>query len=261
MKIAALSRHWREGVLVLIALLALIGLMSLEPISQPAVYHDFADKRVILGIPNFADVASNIPFLVIGIMGLALCLEPRKQRASTPWAAFFVGVILVCFGSGYYHLAPENATLIGDRLPITVAFMGLFVALLSEHVNESLGRYLLLPALVVGLASVAWWHYTDDLRLYLWVQVTPLLTVPLVLILFPAKYTHRRYLLYGVGAYSLAKMAEFYDPELFALTSNTFSGHSMKHLLASLGPLFVYLMLRWRKPIAKPGPATSYRVE
>lgn len=254
MKIAALSRCWREGVLALVALLAFVGLLSLDPIRQPLAYHDFADKRIFLGIPNFANVVSNIPFFVIGVMGLAWCFTPPKTGASASWAVFFVGVVLVCFGSGYYHATPENATLVWDRLPMTLAFMGLFVALLVEHLNDSLGRYLLPPALVVGLASVGWWSYADDLRFYVWVQCLPLLTIPLVLVLFPATYTHRSYLLYGLGFYALAKIAESYDRELFALTANTFSGHSMKHVLAALGPFFVYLMLKRRKLANRPPP-------
>ncbi len=133
---------------------------------------------------------------------------------------------------------------------MTLAFMGLFVALLSEHTDESLGRFLLAPALVLGVASVGWWRYADDLRFYYWVQLAPLLLIPVLLALFSPKYTHRTYLLYGLGSYVLAKIAENYDQELFALTSNFVSGHSVKHVLAALGALFVYLMLRQRRPVA-----------
>jgi hypothetical protein len=245
---SVLKRYWREGLLILVPALSLIGFFSSESIPQDPTYHNFADQRVVAGIPNFANVASNIPFLAVGALGLVLCL--RRRGSSAPWTAFFVGIALVCFGSGYYHLLPQNATLVWDRLPITLAFMGLFVALLSEHIDESLGRLLLVPALAVGAASVGWWRYADDLRFYFWVQFTPLLVIPVLLALFSSKYTHRVYLLYGVGSYVLAKIAEIYDQELFALTSNFISGHSVKHILAALAALFVYLMLRQRRPIA-----------
>ena len=243
-----LQRYWREGLLILVPALSFIGFFSSESMPQDLTYHNFADQRVFAGIPNFANVASNILFLAIGALGFVLCL--RKNRGSAPWTTFFVGIALVCFGSGYYHLLPQNATLVWDRLPITLAFMGLFVALLSEHIDESLGRFLLVPALAVGAASVGWWRYADDLRFYYWVQFTPLLVIPVLLALFSSRYKHRMYLLYGVGSYVLAKIAEKYDHELFALTSNFISGHSVKHILAALGALFVYLMLRQRSPTA-----------
>jgi hypothetical protein len=247
----SLSRHWREATLILVSVLALVGAMSLDPIAQDLRYHDLADHRALFGVPNFANVASNLPFLIFGFIGLAFCIGPRKSGASNAWAIFFAGVALVFFGSGYYHARPSNATLVWDRLPMTVAFMALFVALLSEHVDASLERYLLLPALAVGAASVGWWYYADDLRFYAWVQFAPLLAIPLTLWLFPARYTHRLYLLYGLGFYLLAKVAEAYDREWYALTAGMLSGHSIKHLLASLSALCVYLMLRRRTPVSR----------
>lgn len=245
------NRRWREALLVLVPVLALIGMLSFEPIAQSERYHDFTDTRTLLGVPNFANVVSNLPFLVVGIAGLTLCLGARKAGARSSWATFFAGVALVSIGSGYYHAAPSSAALIWDRLPMTAAFMALLVALLSEHVAESLERYLLLPALAAGIASIGWWHYADDLRFYIWVQSAPLLVIPLVIFLFPPAYTRRVYLLYGLGFYLLAKAAELYDRELYALTHNLVSGHSIKHLLACASAFWVYLMLRRRTPLAR----------
>jgi hypothetical protein len=129
---------------------------------------------------------------------------------------------------------------------MTVAFMGLFAALLSEHLGKEFEHRLLIPAVVVGIASVVWWKVTDDLRVYIWVQLTPLLVIPYVIAVFPGRYTHRHYLLYGVGFYALAKAAEYYDRETFTLTWSVLSGHSLKHLLAAAAPFCVYLMLRRR---------------
>jgi hypothetical protein len=84
----------------------------------------------------------------------------------------------------------------------------------------------------------------------------PLVTLSFVLGMFPGRYTRRRYLLYGLGCYLLAKVTEFFDHEIFALTADMLSGHSIKHLLAALGLLFVCLMLRWREPVlaVRPSP-------
>ncbi len=245
-----LPRQWREWTLLLALLLPLALVLSVGPIPQDLNYHAFADERAYWGISNFLNVASNIPFLFVGVAGLMLCLAPPGNAVSRSWVVFFLGTGLISLGSGYYHSAPDNETLVWDRLPMTLAFMGLLTALLSEHVGERLERATLGPALVLGIASVAWWDYADDLRFYIWVQATPLLLVPLALAIYPGRYTHRRYLLYGLGSYALAKIGEFYDREIFTLTSQVVSGHALKHLLAALGIFFVYLMLRWRAPLA-----------
>ncbi|MBI4194770.1 MAG: ceramidase domain-containing protein [Betaproteobacteria bacterium] len=243
-------RYWREGILVLAALALLGGTMAVGPIPQDPGYHRFADSRAIFGVPNFLNVASNILFLAFGIVGVAFCRGPRKPRAHASWSALFFGGMLISLGSGYYHWAPDNATLVWDRLPMTLAFMGLFAALVSEHLDERLERIVLIPAVVIGAASVAWWHYTNDLGLYVWVQAVPFVAIPLMIAMFPGRYTHRSYLLYGLGFYVLAKIAEVADRELLLLTSNVLSGHSLKHLLAAFSFLVVYLMLRRREPVA-----------
>lgn len=252
-------RYWRETLLVLVPSLGLVGILLLAPIPQDPRYHHFADIRTLLGVPNFANIVSNLPFLIFGIAGLAWSFSAPRTAAWPCWATFFAGVALVCLGSGHYHAAPNDATLVWDRLPMTVAFMGLFVALLSEHVAVPLARYLLLPALVAGIASIGAWYVADDLRFYVWVQFAPLLVVPLALFLFPPRYTHRFYLLYGLAFYLLAKGAELYDHELYAVTQETLSGHSLKHLLASLSVLSVYLMLRRRQRCRSAQPAGGTR--
>ena len=49
---------WRAGALVVLLLASFAGVMALEPIAQSAAYHDFADRRFLLGVPNLLDVAS-----------------------------------------------------------------------------------------------------------------------------------------------------------------------------------------------------------
>lgn len=242
-------RYCREIAVASIPLAVLIGILLHARIPQDPRYHLLADVRSLLGVPNLLNVATNIPFPVLGMLGLAQ-LRVRPAGATTAWAVFFGAVVLVGFGSGWYHAAPSDATLVWDRLPMTVAFMGLLVALFAEHIHPALERHLLVPAIVLGLASVGWWRYADDLRLYVWVQGAPLLAVSLVLLLFPPRYTGRVYLLYGLGFYLLAKVAEYYDTEVFRLTGDTVSGHSIKHLLASAAVLCICLMLRRRRAIA-----------
>ena len=53
-------------------LISLAGLMLLPPLLQNQGYHGFADQRTLFGIPNFWNVFSNLPFIVVGAAGLFL---------------------------------------------------------------------------------------------------------------------------------------------------------------------------------------------
>jgi len=134
----------------------------MQPFGQNPDYHDFADRRAFFGIPNFFDVMSNIPFLLVGMAGMSFCFGNRLVSFRPAWLTFFAGVAIVSVGSGYYHWNPTNETLVWDRLPMTIGFMGLFVAVLAEYVSARLGRFLLVPALLMGLSSVFYWHWFDD---------------------------------------------------------------------------------------------------
>lgn len=248
----------RAAWLAAIVLMPLLYLMLLQgPIEQDKAYHLFADARTCLGVRNFGNVASNLLFLLAGVVGAIWCYRHLQAGARHAWLVFFVGVALVFFGSSYYHTTPNQDTLVWDRLPMTLAFMGLFVALLSEHLSDAFERRLLIPALVLGVASVWWWRYSGDLRLYIWVQSAPLLAIPFVLVMFRGRYTHRLYLALGLAFYALAKVAEMYDREIFDLTAFAVSGHSVKHLLAAMAPLFLWLMLMRRKPVESHGRACA----
>ncbi|MGE0560125.1 MAG: ceramidase domain-containing protein [Burkholderiales bacterium] len=240
----------RTAALVLLMLGPLVWLMIGHgaPIVQDRGYHVFADGRSCLGIANFGNVASNLLFLLAGIVGVLHALRSRSG-AWRSWLVFFAGVALVFFGSAYYHGAPDDGTLVWDRLPMTVAFMGLFAALASEHLGTRLELPLLAAALAVGIFSVFWWQYSGDLRVYIWVQGAPLLAIPYVIAAFPGRYTHRHYLLYGVGLYVLAKAAELLDHQVYAVTGAAISGHTLKHLLAAAAVLCVWQMLKQRQSL------------
>ena len=240
---------WRKILLLIIAIGSLAIMMSFQPIEQSLDYHDFGDRRAFIGIPNFFDVVTNIPFLVVGMAGIKFCLGNRSPSFRMAWIAFFAGVALVSAGSGYYHWNPSNDTLLWDRLPITVAFMGLFAALLAEYVSAGWGRCLLVPAMLTGLFSVLYWHWFDDLRFYVWIQFVPLLIIPILMVLFRPEYSRQWLLMVAFACYFLAKILEAYDREVFAFTQNLFSGHSFKHLLAALGCLSILVMLKTRKPV------------
>src|ERR1700687_3976633 len=121
--------HRRSKVLLLagIALFGIVAVIAHGPIPQAPGYHAFADQRHLFGIPNFWNVASNLPFLVVGLGGL-LTLRRRPTPGILPallpsYLAFFLGTVLVSIGSGYYHLSPSDKSLVWDRLPMAVTFM------------------------------------------------------------------------------------------------------------------------------------------
>lgn len=243
----AQSQPGRIAALVMLVLGPLAWLMFGHgaPILQDRGYHGFADARTCLGVANFANIATNLPFLLAGIAGATGCWRNRSG-AWRSWLAFFAGVALVFFGSGYYHGAPDDNTLAWDRLPMAVAFMALFAALVSEHLESKVEIPLLAAALTTGICSVLWWQLSGDLRIYIWVQGAPLLAIPYLVVAFPARYTLRHYLLYGVALYALAKAAELFDHQIYAATAGMISGHSLKHLLAASAVFCVYRMLQRR---------------
>jgi hypothetical protein len=237
---------------------AVVAAALSPPIAQALEYHRFTDTRSWLGIPNGLDVLSNVPFAIVGVLGLVATFS-RKADGSPlfadpwerwPYAALFAGVALTSIGSGYYHLAPDNARLVWDRLPMTVGFMGLLAAMLAERVSVRTARALFVPLLAVGALSVAYWYWTElqhagDLRPYALVQFGSLLVVVLLLALYPSRYTGTRYLVVGLIAYTAAKGFELADRQVFAV-GHIVSGHTLKHLAAAGGVLCIVAMLRMR---------------
>jgi hypothetical protein len=210
---------------------------------QPPDYFDFVDVRQLVGIPNALNVLSNAAFLVVGLAGLAALLGERvrfrDQRERAPWVVFFAGVVLTSVGSSWFHLAPSLSSLVWDRLPMTVGFMGLLSALVTERVDAAWGHRLLWPLVGVGLSSVLYWSLTEragvgDLRPYILVQFYPLVALPLLLLLFPSRYSGSLTYVAALAAYLLAKLAEVLDGEVYGL-GGVVSGHTAKHLLAAAG--------------------------
>jgi Ceramidase len=228
--------------------LVICGIACFLPrIGQPADYHAFADSRTIWGIPFFWDVLSNLPFVVIGLLGLA-SLNLLAPTYRLFFGVLFLGILLTGLGSAYYHWMPNNTRLIWDRLPMTIVFMSFFSLLLAVHISVTTGKRFLVPLLLLGLASIAWWWYSEevqqhgDLRPYLVVQFLPMLLLPLLVILFPSRIFSSRHLIWILGWYVLAKVFEAQDDPLYKLLG--FSGHALKHLAASVAVWGMWMMSR-----------------
>jgi hypothetical protein len=220
------------------------------PITHAPASHPFADQRRMLGIPNLLDVISNLPLAVVGVLGL-LFVGRRKEPFTGSWeraafAVMFAGVGLTALGSTYYHLAPDNATLFWDRVPMTIVFMSLFASVIGDRIGPEAGRRLLLPLLAAGIASVVYWRWTGDLKFYGLVQYFPMLAILLMVLLLPRAYTGTVWLGGAVCWYALAKIFEMLDAQIFAL-GQVVSGHTLKHLAAGAATWWLLGMMKVRR--------------
>lgn len=237
-------------------LLLILGFSFLKPIPQAESYHHFADQRSWLGIPNTWNVLSNLAIALPGIWGLLLLLTPQKvhfndERERWFWITISIGFILTGVGSSYYHLAPDNARLVWDRLPMTLVFMSLVAALIGERINLNLGLWLW-PVLVgIGFYSVWSWYAGElqgqgDLRLYKGVQTLAIL-VTAIMVLSPSLYNRNEDLIIVVLCYALALLCDRFDHQIQGFFGGVISGHTWKHLLAGLAGAFLILMIYKRK--------------
>jgi hypothetical protein len=245
---------WKLWLLSAISLGVIVVVAMADPVPQDPLYHVFADQRSMAGIPNFLNVMSNLPFLLFGIAGWRVVFthtETVTAATKPAWIVFFFGIALTAIGSGWFHLEPNNDTLVWDRIPMTIGFMSLVSIIVSEYFSPTLGRKFLVPALLVGAGSVVYWAYSEslgagDLRPYAIVQFLPMLLIPLVIVLYRTRSDLGQYVWWMIGFYVAAKVAEQLDDQLFALGSAV-SGHTLKHLLASLAPAsLVFGLIRRR---------------
>lgn len=251
---------WFPAVL---ALAVTVAALAPPPLPQPPEYHQFADQRTLLGIPNFFNVSSNVAFLLVGGAGVVLLLRNRSPRGPQPlldasvrwpYLVLFAAVALVCVGSVYYHLAPDNARLVWDRLPMSVGFMALLAAMISERIHPRAGMALLGPLVLAGIGSVLYWQWSEaagagNLWPYVAVQSFAVVAVVLIVLLFPPRYSRGTDILVAVAWYALAKGAEFYDEEIFS-AGQLVGGHALKHLFAALA-IFWILRMIWKRDLLR----------
>lgn len=251
------ARGSRTLAVALLTLAVVLAVAVLPPIPQPGRYHDFADQRAFLGIPHFFNVASNAAFLLAGAAGLlglwrgGTAFVHLHER--WPYAVFFLGIVLVGLGSAWYHLVPGNDRLFWDRLPMSLAFMALLSAVLVERLGVRAGLRLFPWLAAAGPLSVLYWILTEqagagDLRFYGLVHFYPMALIPLLLWLFPPRYTRGQDVLVVLALYGAALGAEWLDQRIFSL-GGLVSGHTAKHLLAALAAWWVWRMLRLRRSV------------
>lgn len=245
-----MTRQRKIQLLVGLSVASVAMIFALPVYRQSASYHNFADKRSLWCISNAFNVLSNIPFVLVGSVGLIGAKGQHRDGAIT-WIfrTLFLGVILTGVGSAIYHWRPNNGTLVWDRIPMTLVFMSLLSGSVAELIDRRWGLLLFVPLLVIGVASVWFWHLGDlrgngDLRLYGWVQYYPVIFLPVIIVLFykPGMRGEIRALGWVVFWYVIAKICEFLDHPLYGLVD--ISGHTLKHLAASVSTWYLVVMYR-----------------
>jgi hypothetical protein len=225
-------------------ILALLALAILGPdVLQPANHHDFADQRYLAVLPYAADVLSNVPFAIWGCIGLIalkrLTLSQRIEKLQLApqqiglLALFFGGFILTAGASSWYHLQPNDASLLIDRLGMTVAFAGLLGLAAADRASLRAGMLLCWSILILGAISLWVWSMSGNVLPWMVLQFGGMALILWLASLKPLPTA----LAVRWGAviliYAAAKGLELADHAIYDGTSHLVSGHSLKHIVAS----------------------------
>lgn len=225
------------------ALILLVLVALLAPAMPAAAWHipHFVDSRAWLGIPNAGDVLSNFAFLAMGVWGS----ERLRARYDAPVGAssLFVGLILTCLGSGFYHLDPDMPQrLVADRLGMAVAFAGFLGIAASERVSARAGEAVLVLMMIAGLLAA--WVARENLTPWVVVQYGGMALVVGLALTRPRPGALGVPLGAVIAFYVLAKLFELGDALIFEATGHIVSGHTLKHLAAALAAWPVIRALR-----------------
>jgi hypothetical protein len=246
------KQAWALAALAL-AVAALVR-VALGPLPQWASYHDLADTRALAGIPRAGDVLSNLAILAAGLWGATL--GPRLRADADErlaWRALVAATVATAIGSAGYHLAPSNATLVWDRVPMALVMASVLSLVLADRVDPRFAREALAPLALVAVGSVVYWALTEaagrgDLTPYLVVRVGTGAAIVGLLILRPARGRGAGWLWAAIALDAAMTVAERYDRALFDATGALVSGHTLKHVLAGGVLACVFAWLTHRAP-------------
>lgn len=243
--------------------LALVLLALLGPaIAQPADHHHFADQRAQWGIACAWDVLSNLPFAVLGFIGLgrigAAPALGRTQRACA--ALFFGGLVVTAACSAWYHLQPNDAGLVIDRLGMVFAFAGLLGLAVADRISGRAGLGMAAMVLVLGPLSVQVWASSGNVLAWCVLQFGGMALMLWLATLRPVAGALGLRLGAILLIYAAAKALELADHAVFDLTRQLVSGHTLKHVLASLAALPVIAALKGSKKSGQ-NPAAQHKTK
>ena len=221
------------------ALLGLIALGLLGPhVAQPVHQHAFADTRLWVGIPFAMDVLSNLAFALWGAVGLAYLFALGKRRPIDTehvlTGLFFAGLVCTAAASAWYHLQPDDAGLGIDRLGMVLAFAGLLGLAISGRVSHRAGAIVGAAVLTLGPLSIWFWLASGNVLPWLVIQFGGMALMVWMAAVKPLPGALPVRWGVVVAVYAAAKLLELADHQVYDLTGRFISGHSLKHLIASL---------------------------
>tara|TARA_B100001175_G_scaffold246077_1_gene212721 strand:+ start:557 stop:1309 length:753 start_codon:yes stop_codon:yes gene_type:complete len=233
--------------------LFIIVAIAYGPIPQPQSYHDFADDREFLNIPNALDVMSNLVIVFPGLVGLAFVHERRNDPfvsddETSIHITIFAGMVLTFAGSVWFHLEPNDSTLLWDRLGMTIVIGSSISLMINDFWDRELAGRIHIPIILASIISLLWWPVFDDLRLYFIVKHHPFILLPIFLIYGTRVYDKISGYFWGLSMFILATIFEFADTAIYDMTG-FISGHTLKHIAAGIGLWFLMAMIRDRVEI------------
>jgi len=205
----------------------------MNKISLPKGYHNFADKRRLVGLPNAMNVLSNL-FIIIPV----IYLLKHKTENITNNNLLIIHITLLSLASAYYHYNPTDKSIFWDILMI--ATLSIIVLNIINEYKCGILFYIL------GILSVVYWKQTGDIRLYLLI----LIGVPIIFFL---KYYDNeeeddndvKKNLYIILFFTvLYRFVEYYDHQIYNFTNKMISGHTLKHIFAGLSILYIVKLLK-----------------
>ena len=242
-----LSTTQAETILAVAIVVLIILAVLLPPHAQEQAYHAFADQRAWAALPNALDTLTNGAFIVVGGLGLywlksgSFHAQSINMRLSI--RLFSLGAIAIGLTSAYYHLDPTDSSLVPDRMAMAFTFAAVLAMMAQDRVSSRAGTWTLLTVLVLGPCSVLIWAMTGNLAPYYVLQFGGLLLLIMMLLLRGSCGRGPGFVALLV-CYTLAKISEASDLQIFAATQQLISGHSLKHILAACGMLMLLLPLK-----------------
>ena len=237
----------QEVALCALGLLALLVAIFAPAVAQPANAHDFADRRVLLGLPFAMDVLSNLPFAFVGLL-IAWRLSHAKlaiglvQRVFS--AVFLVGLLVTAVASSGYHLQPDDTGLLWDRVAMAVAFAGVMALAVAGRLGDRAGLCVGLGLLVLAPAAALYWAATANILPWAIAQFGGMALILWMSFLAPLPGALRVRWGAVIACYAVAKVFEVADHPIYELTGQMLSGHTLKHVAASFAAWPVVAALR-----------------
>lgn len=244
-----------EKSLISFAFVLILLSIYLPAIKQPPAYLDFADQRTfnILGltINNTLDLLTNLPYIFAGLIGLFFYHFILKNVSLANLSAIkkltllttFWGFIFTGLGSGYFHLNISNETLFWDRMGMVIVFAGFVGLVICEKVGDSAGLFALIFTLIFAGVTNYYWLVSGNIMPWSVAQGGGMVLLLILTFLQNRPTSLKVNFLVIIILYTIAKLLELLDKEVYTLTTTLISGHSLKHIVSSLAVFPVLLAL------------------